>query len=366
MKVVIAPDKFAGTMTASQAAAAIARGWARVRPDDDLVAVPMADGGEGLFDVVSAVVPADVRRVTVTGPLGEQVDARWLLLEDGRAVVEAAEAIGLRLVPAADRNPLRATSQGLGELIAAVRQAGCREIVVGLGGSATVDGGAGMAVSVGALLEDRAGRPLRPTPVSLGEISRIRMPPQRFPPIVAAVDVDNPLLGAHGAARTFGAQKGARPDDIDTLESALRRFADVVERDLRGGPWRDHPGAGAAGGLGFALLAFTGARVAAGAAVVGDLVGLRDAMATADVVVTGEGSLDVQTLRGKAPDHVRRLAREVGVPVAAVAGRVSAEAAGWFDATAELGDGGLAHPVALAEERSGDLAARLSQWAKGG
>ena len=363
MNVVIAPDKFAGTMTASEAAAAIARGWARERPDDELLTMPMADGGEGLLDVVSAVVACERREVTVTGPLGAPVRATWLLLPDGRAVVEAAEAVGLRLVAPADRNPLRASSRGLGELIAAAAASGCREIVVGLGGSATVDGGAGMATALGANLADGAGARLEPLPPMLLDLARVTAASTALPPVTAAVDVDNPLLGPAGAATMFGAQKGAQPQDLELLEAALHRFADAVEQTLPGGPWRERWGAGAAGGLGFALLAFADATVMSGAEVVADLIGLGHAVATAGVVVTGEGSLDQQTLRGKAPDQVRGLARGAGVPVAAVAGRAEAAAAASFDSVAELGSEGLTRPLELTEDRAADLARTVAVWA---
>lgn len=363
MKVVIAPDKFAGTLSGSEAASAIARGWSRERPHDELLIMPMADGGDGLLDVVAAAASCERRHVSVAGPLGTPVDAAWLLLSDGRAVIEAAEAVGLRLVPRADRNPLRATSSGLGALIAAAAAAGCNQIVVGLGGSATVDGGAGMAAALGVALHDGAGRTLSGVPTSLLDLVRVVALTTPLPPVTVAVDVDNPLLGPQGAATVFGAQKGAQPGDVETLEAALRRFADVVEHDVDGGPWRDCPGAGAAGGLGFSLMAFTGARVLSGAAVVADLVGLGAAVAGADVVITGEGSLDAQTLRGKAPDHVRRLARDAGVSVAAVAGRVAPAAAATFDAVAELGEQGLERPHELTEDRAADLARRVAFWA---
>lgn len=362
MRVLVAPDKFAGTMSASEAAAAIARGWLRARPHDDVVTIPMADGGEGLLDVVSAAVASERRAVEVTGPLGEPVIAHWLLLHDGRAVIEVAEAIGLRRVPPARRDPLRATSAGAGQLIAAAAAAGCLQIVVGLGGSATVDGGSGMAAALGATMSDGGGNALTPTPLALPEVAHVTALPGELPPLTAAIDVDNPLLNVQGAAAVFAAQKGADARGIAVLESALRHFADVVERDLPGGPWRDVPGAGAAGGLGFALAAFTGAQLSSGAAVVADLVGLTTAVAAADAVITGEGSLDEQTLHGKAPDHVRRVAEAAGVPVAAVAGRVHPAAAAAFDAVVELGSQGLLRPVDLTEECAADLATRLATW----
>lgn len=356
MKVVVAPDKFAGTMTAAQAAAAIARGWSRVRPGDDVRLVPIADGGEGMIAAVAAAALCDQYEVVVSGPLGKPVHARWLRLRGNRAVVEAAEACGLVHVPPGQRDPLAASTAGVGQLLLSAADAGCRQILLGVGGSATVDGGAGMAVALGADLWDAAGAAVAPVPASMLEVHDVSPITVRLPPIIAAVDVNNPLLGPSGAAAVFAPQKGADAVAVQRLEAALERLANAVERNLPGGPWRQVPGAGAGGGLGFGLAAFADATIASGAEAVAQLIGLDAAIAGADIVVTGEGSLDEQTLRGKAPEHVRRLARAAGVPVLAVAGRAAEEAVRHFDAVMQLGSEGLRHPEALTEHAAACLA----------
>ncbi len=347
MRVVIAPDKFAGTLSAVQAAEAIAEGWRSCRPDDDLALAPVADGGEGTVDVIAHARPDAVRHVCeVADARGIATQATWLALPDGTAVVEVAQACGLTRLEQAHRDPLRTTSYGVGQLLRAVLDTEPSRLIIGLGGTATVDGGAGMisaltchrlrradgnAVRVGGrwvaesvTLRGAEGRPVRP---------------DRLPPVVLASDVTNPLLGPDGAAHVFGPQKGADAAAVTELERALGRLADVVERDLPGGPWRDRAGAGAAGGLGFALMALLGAEVRSGAEVVTGLVGLR--LDGADVVVTGEGSLDAQSLAGKAPVEVARAGRDAGARTVAIAGRLTPEAAAAFDVAVGLGPDGL-------------------------
>ncbi|MFD9702283.1 glycerate kinase [Lentzea sp. NPDC059081] len=301
MRVLIAPDCFGGTLTAREAADAIATGWHEAKPDDVVVQRPLADGGPGFVDVLHAAcvtreLPADIRYISVTGPLGDAVDARWLSARvDGRRVayVESAEACGLHLVPAELRPQAceTATTRGVGELVAAAA-ADHDVITVGLGGSGTTDGGAGML----AALSD-AG-------VDLTDIS-----------LVAASDVENPLLGPLGAAHTFGPQKGASPEAVDRLEAKLAAM-DVLK------PVSDISGAGAAGGLGAALLSL-GATVQSGAGLVRELTGLDAALDDADVVITGEGSFDWQSLRGKLITAVASGAAERGIPCLAIAGQVS-------------------------------------------
>lgn len=361
MRVVIAPDKFAGTLTAAEAAQAVARGWRRRRPDDELVLVPMADGGEGTLAVVAAAVPgAEQVTVEVADARGRPVEAAWLRLPDGRALVEAAQACGLSRLAPHERDPLTATSFGVGQLLAAAAAAGATEIVVGLGGSATVDGGAGMATALGHRLLRADGNGVKVGGQHLGDIVKIVAGPSLGVPVTVAVDVTNPLLGPEGAAAVFGPQKGAGPDDVVLLERGLATFADVVERDLPGGPWRDLPGAGAAGGLGFALAAFVGARLAGGAAAVADLVGLDAALQGAGAVVTGEGSLDAQSDAGKAPTFVAARARAHGARAFAVAGRVQPGADGGFDRALDLGPEGMVRAAELVAERAAALAAEVS------
>lgn len=332
MKVVIAPDKFAGTLTAAEAARAIAAGWHAVRPEDELVVCPLADGGEGTVDVVEAAVAGALRHeLEVEDARGRLVLAAWLSLPDGRALVEAAQACGLSQLGSEERDPLTATSYGVGELLRAAVSAGHRELVVGLGGSATVDGGAGL---MGAL----AGRPLDAN-------------------VVVAADVDSPLLGPRGAVASFARQKGATPADLPVLERRLEELADEAEQ--AGGRWRDLPGAGAAGGLGFALAAFCGARIEPGAQLVAALVGLESMLDGAQIVITGEGALDAQTAAGKVPAHVALLARERGLRVLVIAGRIENGADAGYDLAAALGPEGLTHAAELVEARAAELARSL-------
>jgi glycerate kinase len=357
---VIAPDKFAGTLSAAEAAGAMAAGWRDGRPGDEVVVVPMADGGEGTLDVVERAAPRTSREsLEVADARGQATRASWLRLADGRALVEVAQAVGLSRLEHERREPRTATSYGVGQLLLAAAAAGPTELVVGLGGSATSDGGAGMATALGHRLLRADGNGLKVGAQHLAELDRIEPGPRLGVGVLAATDVTNPLLGPRGAAAVFGPQKGASPADVDALERALARFADVVERDLPGGPWRDREAAGAAGGLGFALLAFCGARVRAGADVVAELVGLPAALHGADVVVTGEGSLDAQTSAGKVPAYVLARGREHGARVLAVAGRLQAGAGERFDAAIDLGPEGLRRPADLVAARTSELAARL-------
>ena len=365
MRVLIAPDKFAGTLDAAEAADAIATGWLRARPDDTVTRLPLADGGPGTVDALAAAGTGTRRSVAAVDPLGRPITATWLLTADGIAVVEVAGTCGLHLLDPAERDPLRATSAGLGAVLADVAASGAREVVVGLGGTATSDGGAGALQALGAPLLDANRRRLDLAPASGGvatllDLVAVGPLPRPLPPVRLASDVRSPLLGPDGAAHVFGPQKGADPPAVATLDAAVTVLADVAERDLAGGPWRDVPGAGAAGGLGFGLLAWAAAEVVAGAALVGDAVGLDAAIAAADLVITGEGGLDAQTAQGKVPEHVRRLARGAGVPVVVVAGRIAVGAADGFDDAAELGPDGLTDPVGRATAATADLARRMT------
>jgi glycerate kinase len=356
MRVVVAPDKFEGSLSAGQAAAAIEAGLRRARPDAEVVRLPLGDGGAGTLE---ALVAAGFRRVPVaaSGPTGEPVAAA--IAVDGtrptggpprqspgppRAFVEMAEASGLKRLPGGRRAPLAATTYGTGELLAAALDHGAREIVLGIGGSATTDGGAGMAAALGARLLDQAGADLPPGGAALLRLARIDV--SGLDPRLAAVrvtvasDVDNPLTGPEGAAHVYGPQKGAGPDDVLLLDSALRRYARVLADDL-GQDVAGIPGAGAAGGLGAGAIAFLGAELRTGIELVLELVGFDKAVAGADLVVTGEGKLDAQSLRGKAPVGVARAAAAHGVPVVAVAGAVEVadrelRAAGFEEAHALL------------------------------
>jgi glycerate kinase len=359
MKVVIAPDKFAGTLSASEAAAAIADGWRSRRPDDELVLAPMADGGAGTLDVVAGVVPGAVHvEVDVADARGRARRARWLRLPDGRALVEAAEACGLAWLDRDERDPRRTTSYGVGQLLLAAQRSQPTEIMIGLGGSATNDGGAGMAMALGSRLLRADGNGLKVGGEHLVDLARIEYTPPQLNAVIIARDVSNPLLGADGAVAVFAPQKGAPADDLPLLERALAHFADVVERDVPGGPWRDLPGAGAAGGLGFGLLAFCSGRMTGGAEVVASLVGLDRHLHDADVVIAGEGKLDDQTASGKTPAYVAERGRHAGARVLAVAGQVAGRGRDLFDAVAVLGPEGLRRPAELATQRAAELAAQ--------
>jgi glycerate kinase len=327
MRVLVAPDKFRGTLTARQAADAMAAGWRRVRPDDELVLVPMADGGEGTLEAIVSAGGGRVETVSATGPLGNPVQAQIGFVEQGNhrlAVVESATASGLALVSETRRDPLRATTAGTGDLIAGALERGAERILVCLGGSATNDGGAGMASVLGFRFLDGTGRPLPAGGAALLGLVRIDASTRDrrlvHTQVTGATDVDNPLTGRAGASLVYGPQKGASRDDALLLDRALGHLAAVVHRDLGVSP-RDEPGAGAAGGLGFGLLAFCGARLRPGVDIVMEVVGFEARIAWADLVLTGEGSLDAQSLRGKVPDGILRAAELAGVPVAILSGR---------------------------------------------
>lgn len=360
MRVLISPDKFAGTLTALEAAAAIAEGWASVRAQDDLRRVPLADGGEGTIAVVAHARPdALTHAVEVADARGLATTATWLALPDGTALVEVAQACGLSGLSPEQRDPLRATTYGVGQLLAAVLATWPARIVVGLGGSATVDGGAGMASALtGHALRRADGNAVKVGGRWVAEVVQVRpVDLGPLPPVVIASDVTNPLLGPDGAAAVFGPQKGADADGVAELDAALAWFADVVERDVAGGPWRHRPGAGAAGGLGFALMAFLGGVVQSGAQVVADLVGFDPG--GVDVVVTGEGSLDRQTLAGKGPAEVRRRGAAAGARTVALAGRMEAEVAALFDVAEALGPDGMTRPYETLVAAAARAAAKL-------
>ena len=324
-RVVVAPDKFKGSLSATDVTARVAAGLALAGFVGEVVPVPVADGGDGTID---AAVSAGYQRVDieVDGPVGAAVTASFALL-DGTAVIEAAQACGLTLLPPGALAPLTATSRGVGELILAAERMGARRIVLGVGGVATTDGGAGLVQALGALLADDAGRELPPGGAALGRLASVELSRLRDLPGVEfwlASDVDNPLLGPSGAAAVYGPQKGASPAEVRLLEAGLRHWADLTEAAL-GGPAadRDAPGAGAAGGIGFAAMLFLGARMRPGIELLLELASFGSRLDGARLVITGEGSLDAQTLHGKAPAGVARAAaaHDPAVPVIAVAGR---------------------------------------------
>ncbi|VVO64405.1 Glycerate 2-kinase [Pseudomonas fluorescens] len=324
MKIVIAPDSFKDSLSAQGVADAIALGLAEVWPDAQLIKCPMADGGEGTIESVLAACDGQLRRTEVRGPLGATVNAAWGWLPDSHtAIIEMAEASGLQLVPIDQRDACISSTFGTGQLIRAALDAGAQRVILAIGGSATNDGGAGAMQALGVKLLDAQGEALEPGGLALQQLASIelgdidpRLAKVRFD---IAADVDNPLCGPHGASAIFGPQKGATPEQVQQLDHALDHLAGLCAKALNKDV-RDEPGSGAAGGLGFAAKAFLDAQFQAGVEVVAELVGLAEAVKNADLVITGEGRFDAQTLRGKTPFGVARIAREHGVPVIVIAG----------------------------------------------
>ena len=324
MRIIVAPQGFKGTLSGHEAASAMAQGIARVLPDAEVVLRPVADGGHGTLDTLLEATGGATFTAQVMGPMGRRVDARWGVLGDGStAVVEMAQASGLTLVPPAERAPMQATTYGTGQLIKTALAAGYRRLVVGVGGSATSDGGAGAMQALGIRLQDTEGHDISFGAAGLLNLAHLDMtsldPLAHNSQIQVATDVSNPLCGPRGAAMVYGPQKGARPEQLPLMDAALSRLADVVEREL-GVSARDVPGAGAAGGLAAGLVAFLGAELAWGIELVCDAMGFDATLQGADLVLTGEGRLDGQTVSQKAPIGVVRRAKAQQLPVIAVAG----------------------------------------------
>jgi len=325
MRIVLAPQGFKGTLSGTEAVDAIASGVLHVLPDATLIRLPMADGGHGTLDALLGATAGERFSARVTGPMGTTVDAAWGVTGgDGPiAVVEMAQASGLTLVPENDRDPMLATTYGTGQLLAAVLDAGHRRIIVGVGGSATNDGGAGAAQALGVGLTDDDGNAISFGAQGLLQLAHVSLAARH--PMVAgtriqvATDVSNPLVGPEGAAMTYGPQKGALPHTLPLLEAALANMADVARRDLRVA-LRGMPGAGAAGGLAAGLVAFLGAKLLWGAEVVADAVGLDAALKGADLAITGEGRIDWQTVYNEAPIEVAKRAARKKIPVLAIGG----------------------------------------------
>jgi len=329
LRVVIAPDSFGGALDSVGVTAAIAAGWSRVRPSDEVVRRPMADGGEGTLAAVADALgdAAERRTVETTDALGRPISADWLLLDEGRgAFVEMAAASGLARLGADERTPQNAglaSTRGTGDLLRAALDAGVDRITIGLGGSATTDGGTGMLAALGVRFTDDSGADLAPGGAALADLRRID--PSGLDPrladvtLVVASDVTNPLCGTRGAAATYGPQKGADPAAVKALDAALTTYGRAIEV-ATGRLVADLPGAGAAGGTTAGLLGFTAARVRPGVEVVAELVGLADALEEADLVITGEGRADEQTLQGKTAMGVATLARPRNTPVMLLCG----------------------------------------------
>jgi glycerate kinase len=365
MRILIVPDKFKGSLGADRVADCIAGGVREVLPGAVITCLPIADGGEGTATAICSAAGGEWHSCEVQDAFGAIVRARYCTIDGGQtAVMEISEACGLWRVPTGMRDPDRASSFGAGELLLRAIGAGAKKIIIGLGGSATNDGGFGLARALGFRFLDADGRELDGVVSDLVRLARIE-PPKTvpWPEIIAAADVRNPLLGARGATRVFGPQKGADAAQVQLLEAALTRLADVVARDL-GTDFRGQPGAGAAGGLGFGLLSFCAASVRPGFDIVAEFTNLEEAVRAADVVITGEGRLDAQTLDGKAPAGVARLARKLGKRVHAIVGAID-EAPGLrelFDGVSTLvtpetlSDVALAETATLLRERARELA----------
>ncbi len=357
-RLVIAPDSFGGALDSVTVAQAIAQGWARVRPGDDVRLAPMADGGEGTLAALTAALgDAAVRHTLSTvDALGRPVEADWLELGDGEAFIEMAEASGLARLAPNERTPdaaRRASTRGTGELLRAALDAGAKRITLGLGGSATTDGGSGLLTALGLRLLDGQGNELPPGGAALAGISRVEVdgldPRLENVTLASASDVTNLLCGANGAAATYGPQKGADDAAVQELDAALAAWGDAIER-ATGRLVADIPGAGAAGGTTAGLLGFTGAKVRPGVEVVAELIGLGDALEAANLVITGEGRADEQTLSGKAAMGVARLARSRNAPVILLCGALgpgaaALDASGTFAVVQPIGD----RPMSLEE-----------------
>ncbi|MGI6719891.1 MAG: glycerate kinase [Anaerovoracaceae bacterium] len=326
MKYLIATDSFKGSLTSMEAAACMQEGIRRIFPDADIRTMPAADGGEGTVASVLAGMSGRAVTETVLDPLGRPVEATYAILDTGEAVIEMAQASGLLLVDAAERDVLSASTYGTGQLIRKALDMGCHTICIGIGGSATNDAGAGMAQALGARLLDEDGNELPPGGGALGRLARLDCsdldPRLADTEILVMCDVNNPLCGPEGASYVYGPQKGATPDMILLLDDNLRHFADVVEKELNISA-RDIPGAGAAGGLGMGLVCFTGARLVRGIDAILDLASFDEKLADIDVVLTGEGKLDPQSMRGKVIFGVLERCEKQNVPVIAICGRVT-------------------------------------------
>ena len=354
MRIVVAPDSFKESMTAPQAARAMAAGAREALPSCEVDLIPVSDGGEGFARAVTEAWGASWHRVETVDTLGRARTAGFGL-DGGRAVVDLASSVGIEHVAAADRDAMRSSTAGMGRVLAAAADAGARSLLIGLGGSASNDLGLGLLTALGARCLDAHGRPVAPVPAAFSSIAAIETGPARRRvegiDLTVACDVTNPLTGPRGAAAVFGPQKGLTAAQIEHLDAQASRLAAL----LKAGEWVTHPGTGAAGGTAFALAAVLGARLVPGIDCLAQAVGLRQRIQDADLVLTGEGSLDAQSLEGKAVSGMVRLARECAVPVIILAGRVSAGSCGrGCDGGGGHGLGGLAGLGAEAVVRISD------------
>jgi len=363
MRVLIAPQELKGTLTAVEAAQAIARGLSAAFPGWELDLLPMADGGPGTTEALAAALGGERRLTRAHDPLMRPIEAEWAMLPGDRAVVECAAASGLMRLTTQELNPRVATSYGTGDLVAAAVSAGARALIVGLGGSASNDGGAGLAQALGFRLFDAQGNDLPPGGAALARLDHIdaahALPGLGGLNVTGATDVRNPLCGPTGASAVYGPQKGADATAVAELDAALAHYAAVIKQDL-GVDVLDQVGAGSGGGLGAALLAFLDADLRSGADVVGKAAGIEARISAADAVITGEGRLDGQTAFGKAPQYVARLARAAGKPTVCIAGSLGEgyeSTRGLFAAIESLSDGRSPLPIPEVAARQAEDAA---------
>ncbi|MCI8651596.1 MAG: glycerate kinase [Oscillospiraceae bacterium] len=361
MKIVIAADSFKGSLSSPQVVHRIARGLSAVLPEAQLVCLPIADGGEGTVEAFATAAGGTLHTVPVLDPLGREISAQYCILPDGSAVIEMAQASGLPLLKPHELDPLAASTYGTGQLIRHALDQGCRRFIVGVGGSATTDGGSGMAQALGVRMLDKEGRPLPPGGGALSRLERIdcqHMDPRlRESTFLVASDVDNVLCGPTGAAAVYGPQKGAKQQDIPLLDAALAHYGALLKEQL-GADVSDRPGAGAAGGLGAGLMAFCQASLHSGIETVLDLFHFDTHVADADLVITGEGRIDFQSARGKVPYGVTRRTKSIrDIPVVAIVGCVGQGAEAMYehglDAIIPINDGTLTIEESIA--RAGEL-----------
>ena len=351
MKIVVAPDSFKGSVSALEAAYAIEQGIRRVFPEAVIEKVPMADGGEGTVQSLVDATGGHIQTRRVLAPLGNEVDAKFGILADGEtAVIEMASASGLTLVAPDQRNPLLTTTYGTGQLIHAALEAGCRRLIIGIGGSATNDGGVGMAEALGVRSLDADGKQILRGGGNLGQLRSIDItglhPAIAETETVVACDVNNPLTGPEGASHVYGPQKGATPEMIETLDECLGHFGEVLTETL-GRSFNDIPGAGAAGGLGAGLMAFLNAELKLGVDIMIDAVKLEKRVKGASLVFTGEGQLDFQTAFGKTPVGVAKIAKAHNIPVIAIAGGIAEGAEAVYEAGIDAMLGIVQEPMSL-------------------
>lgn len=329
MQIILAPDSFKGSLTAGEASAAMARGVKKVFPEARAIEMPLSDGGEGLLPVLTGATGGSISSLVVTGPTGKPVESSWGLLGDKKtAVIEMAAASGLMLVDKNEMNPLHTTTFGTGELIKKALDYGCSRLIIGVGGSATNDGGSGMAEALGVKFFDKASDRLPSGGGSLEQLERIDITglDQRLSAVevIVACDVDNLLTGPDGAAHVYGPQKGASPEMVEVLDRSLKHYAEIIKKQL-GKDIAAVPGSGAAGGLGAGLMVFLDARLSSGIELVMDTVDIDRHLPSTDLVITGEGNLDAQSVYGKVPVGVARRAGKYGIPVIALVGNVTAQ-----------------------------------------